>query len=379
LSDLSLILLAAGSSLRFGLDVKKQWLRVGDNPLWLFVAKELESMVDFQKVIITASNKEVALMRHYCDYMVIEGGKERQESLQKALNFIETPYVLVHDAARVCVQKEVIDRLIKEKKRAPSIVPAIKPADTVVYRNETINRDEVLLIQTPQLSHTDTLRQALNTPTLFTDESSAIKALGKEVLYIPGDPKQKKLTFKEDLLLLPCLKPPAKKELVGQGFDVHAFCDNRPLKLCGIEIPFSKGLAGHSDADVAIHALIDALLGAAGFGDIGELFPDSDSSYKNIDSTLLLKDVVTLLKKTGFYTINIDLTLIAQAPKLAPYKDAMRSNLAKILQIPKANCNIKATTTEKLGFIGRKEGIAALATATGITSIKRISKGFGII
>ena len=362
MSDLTLVLLGAGTSSRFGLPVKKQWLWIEDKPLWLFVAQRVAQMADFKDIIITAPKEERAFFQKYCDYTIVAGGKSRQDSINNALKFVDSEFVLISDIARVCIKEEVIERILACKD-GDCVVPYVPAIDTVVYKNETINRSEVKLIQTPQLSRTHLLRKALQGKE-FTDESSAMRAIGAKVLYVEGDLAQKKLTFKEDLQTLPCLKPPLYKQLIGQGFDVHPFCHNRPLFLCGVQIDYHLGLAGHSDADVAIHAIIDALLGAANFGDIGELFPDSAKEYEGIDSKVLLQQCVKLLTSCGFVIDAIDLTLIAQTPKLQEYKSAMQRSIAKILGISLHQVNIKATTTEKLGFIGRKEGIAAQAIAT---------------
>ncbi len=358
-----MVLLGAGSSTRFGLDVKKQWLRVGDEPLWKFVLDRFKKMHHFDRIIIVAPKDEVELFRAYSDQKVIVGGRTRQESILNALKNIETPYVLISDIARACVQPKVIENILVHIGQADCIAPYIPAVDTVVYEDRAIDRSKVKLIQTPQLSKTDILAKAFAMGE-FTDESSAIQSIGGKVLYLPGDVRQRKLTFKEDLKYLECLTPPVSHILVGQGFDVHRFCEGRHLFLCGVSIDYEKGLLGHSDADVAIHALIDALLGAAGFGDIGELFPDTDASYEGIESTKLLQKCRDLLTATGFVIKNVDLTIMAQAPKLLPYKTQMRQNISQILNIPKAKCNIKATTTEKLGFVGRAEGIAAQAVAT---------------
>ncbi len=358
------MLLGAGNSTRFGLPVKKQWMRIGEKPLWLFVLERFASLCDFDKIILTATKDERALMRKYCDAVVIEGGETRQRSIKNALSLVDTEYLLISDIARACIQKDVLSQLLAQKERYDVVVPYITPPDTVVYKNETIDRDEVKLIQTPQLSKTTILRKALQTSKEFTDESSAIKAIGGTVGYVKGDERQRKITYAKDLRYLDCLEPPSSLLRIGQGMDVHAFCPDRPLFLCGIEIDHPYGLAGHSDADVAIHALIDALLGAAGFGDIGELFPDSDQAYKDIASAKLLERVNELVLSCGFEIINIDLTIAAQAPKLLDYKEAMGKNIASILHIEPFRINIKATTTEKLGFVGRKEGIAAICVAT---------------
>jgi len=363
LSDLTLVLLGAGNSSRFGLEVKKQWLWIDEWPLWIFVLQRFETLAPFKHILVVAPEQERSFFQAYTDKKVIPGGRSRQESINKALEHITTPYVLISDIARPCVQPDVVETLLRHKGEADCIAPFIPATDTVVFDDTPLDRSKIKLIQTPQLSRTEILAKAIAGEE-FTDESSAIKASGGSVLYIPGDPKQRKLTYKEDLKFLECLQKPVSSQRVGMGFDVHPFCEGRPLILCGIQIPHSHGLAGHSDADVAIHALIDALLGAAGFGDIGELFPDNDPEYKDIDSTKLLQRCTQLLRQMGFEIYNVDLTILAQKPKLLPYKEKMRSTIASLLSLPKSRCNIKATTTEKLGFVGRQEGIAAQATAT---------------
>lgn len=361
---MSLVLLAAGASSRFGLPVKKQWIRIGDEPLWLFVANRFSKLYPFADIILTADKEELPFFKKYCRYHIVPGGETRQESLKNALDLVNTPYVLVSDIARVCIEDEVLTKIIDQKEHADAVVPYLPATDTVVYRNETIDRDEVKLIQTPQLSKTDLLKNALQTNRIFTDDSSAIKAIGGNVHYIPGSKKLLKLTHKEDLQFLSCLKPPAKGQLVGEGFDVHPFEKKRKLILGGVQIEYECGLAGHSDADVVLHALIDALLGAAGFGDIGEIFPDNDQRYKNIDSKILLKECVKLLQRCGFVIDKVDITILAQKPKIAPYKPKIQETIATLLNLPLYKTNVKATTTEKLGFIGRGEGIAAQAVAT---------------
>ncbi|WP_200763784.1 bifunctional 2-C-methyl-D-erythritol 4-phosphate cytidylyltransferase/2-C-methyl-D-erythritol 2,4-cyclodiphosphate synthase [Nitrosophilus alvini] len=364
MSDLSLVLLGAGSSTRFGSRCKKQWLIIDEKPLWQFVAERFESWYDFDKTVITASAQEIDIMKSRAGFCFVKGGETRQESLKNALEHINTPYVLVSDIARVCIKKEIVENMISQKEEADCIVPYLKVSDTVVYKNETINRDEVKLIQTPQLSKTEILKKALDQKRVFTDDSSAVKSIGGKVKYIPGDKDHIKLTYPHDLKNMPCLNPPANLFFTGTGFDVHPFCKDRALMLGGVEITKEFGLKGHSDADVAIHALIDALMGAAAIGDIGELFPDTKKEYKDIDSKILLQKCVKLIYSIGYEIVNADLTIAAQKPKISPFKTEMQKRLSEVLQIPKSRINIKATTTEKLGFIGREEGIACLATAT---------------
>jgi 2-C-methyl-D-erythritol 4-phosphate cytidylyltransferase/2-C-methyl-D-erythritol 2,4-cyclodiphosphate synthase len=243
-------------------------------------------------------------------------------------------------------------------------VPYLPAADTVVYEENAVNRDKIKLIQTPQLSKTKVLKAALSNSGDFTDESSAISAYGGSVKYILGDIKAEKITFIEaanaPLSLLP---PPSKETFTGIGFDAHAYEYGKAMYLGGVKIDDSYGFKAHSDGDVVIHALIDALLGAAGAGDIGEWFPDSDNNYKNIDSTKLLEKVVLFLTRVGFEIVHCDITIIAQKPKISPFKQAISKRLAAILNISPSHVNIKATTTENMGFVGREEGIAVQAAA----------------
>ncbi len=364
MSDLTLVLLAAGTSSRFKLPVKKQWLRIGHDPLWYFVTKRLVATELFSEIIITSHAEEVAFMKHYTQCKIVAGGASRQESLANALLHVNTPYVMVSDIARACIDIDLLQRIIDKKHEADCIVPFLPVSDTVVFDNQTIDRDAVRRVQTPQLSVTSALKKAFEQESIFTDESSAIVANGGTRFFVEGDDRAHKITYLHDLLHLPCITPPSAQTLVGNGFDVHAFETGKPMVLCGIAIESNLGFQAHSDGDVAIHALIDALLGAAGMGDIGMLFPDSDASYTNIDSTLLLHDVVTKLHNFGFMINNIDLTIAAEYPRLAPYKTLMRQRISDILHVELSRTNIKATTTEKLGFIGRKEGIAVLASAT---------------
>jgi len=363
LSDLTLILLSAGSSSRFGQDVKKHWLRINSKPLWQFVAEKLQTSKYFKEIMVVASPQEIPFMQNYAEFTFVTGGDTRQASLKNALQHVTTPFVLVSDVARACISQELIEKLLVHKEDADVVVPYLGVTDTVVYGDETIDRDKVKRIQTPQLSKTQQLKEALQSDEIFTDESSAIVANGGIRAFVLGDEDAHKITYIHDLTKLPCLKAPSKDILSGNGFDVHAFEENKEMWLGGVKIDVDYGFAAHSDGDVAIHALIDALLGAAGMGDIGMLFPDNDEQYKGIDSKKLLSHVVSKLCNFGFEIINIDLTIAAQKPRLSNYKQSMRKALAAVLNIELQRVNVKATTTEKLGFIGRKEGVAVMANA----------------
>ncbi len=363
MKDITLILLAAGSSTRFGLGVKKQWLYQGDKPLWQKVVKDFMSSFVFADTIIVADPKESEYMKLFGEYIIVEGGNSRQQSLKNALEYVHTEHVIVNDVARSCIDREMVSRVIDNKDKAACIVPALKVSDTLYVGNKPVDREKARLIQTPQLSHTETLRKALESINEFTDESSAIAALGESVLFVDGSEAAHKLTRLSDLSRLPCLIPPSNVTLTGYGIDIHPFEEGKEMKLCGITIDSPFGFKAHSDGDVAIHALIDALMGAAGLGDIGELYPDTDAEYAGADSSMLLQDTVSLLHSVGYEIRNVDITILAQVPKILPYKKEMRSRLSKLLDLPQHKVNIKATTAEKLGFVGRKEGVTVHAVA----------------
>lgn len=365
MSNVTLIILCAGNSSRFSLKAKKQWLRVDNDPVWLYVSKKLTSYYNFANVIVTSHKDEINYMKNFSDDITfIEGGDTRQNSIKNALKEIETDYVMITDVARVDIPIEVIKNLIQLKNEADCIVPVLTVSDTVVYEDETINRDHVKLIQTPQLSKTKILKQALKTNRDFTDDSSAIKSIGGTIKYIEGSQRSKKLTFCHDLDILEKLQSPNKNFFTGTGFDIHPFEDNKDMFLGGIKIDVPYGFKAHSDGDVLIHSVIDALLGACGAGDIGEFFPDTDDKYKGVDSKTLLEHIVKFIYAVGYEIVNIDLTIIAQQPKINPYKNEIKSKIAKLLNLEKRFVNIKATTAEKLGFIGRKEGVAVQSIAT---------------
>jgi 2-C-methyl-D-erythritol 4-phosphate cytidylyltransferase/2-C-methyl-D-erythritol 2,4-cyclodiphosphate synthase len=365
LPDLSLIMLGAGNSTRFNHIVKKQWLRSKDTPLWLNATNNITKNYNFSKVIVTASSDEIGYMKRYDDDIIfVQGGDTRQKSLQNALVHVKTPFVLVSDVARVCVSSDMLKRIINEKENSDIVVPYLSVSDTVVYLGNTIEREHVKLIQTPQLSRTQVLKAALDTQVQYTDDSSAIKANGGIVTFVKGDKKAKKLTFLEDLKELECLKAANPDIFIGNGFDVHEFEDGKAMMLGGVKIQESPGFKAHSDGDVALHALIDSLLGAIGAGDIGELFPDNEEKYKNMDSKKLLEIVYNFVTRVGYKIINCDITIMAQTPKLGKFKQQMTKTIAKILHLKPICISIKATTTEKLGFVGRSEGVAVQATSS---------------
>ncbi len=342
---------------------KKQWLYSGDRPLWLQVADEFRALYDFDEIIIVSSAEETAYMRFFADYTYVTGGESRQESLSNALAGVSTSYVLVSDIARCCLDHAMIGRILGHRGEADSVTPALSVVDTVYMDAQPVDRSKIRRIQTPQLSRTDILKNALSQGMEYTDESSAIAAVGGSVVFVEGSNTAHKLTTVADLATLPCIKQPSSRTLTGFGIDIHPFEEGKQMVLCGVKIDSPFGFKAHSDGDVAIHALIDALLGAAGMGDIGELFPDTDSAYAGADSTVLLEQVVSKINAFGYTIVNVDLSIIAQTPRLLHYKEPMRLAIARLLGIRANFVNIKATTAEKLGFLGRKEGVAVEAVA----------------
>ena len=381
MSDITLVILSAGDSTRFVKDAdntKKQWIWVKnsnnneDLPLWRYVTDSFKEMGIFDKIVITSSLDEISYMNKFIeDERLISGGKTRSHSMLNALEDIDTKYVMITDMARACIPQDVIDRLIQSKNDADCIVPVLIPSDTIVYDESTIDRDSVKIIQTPQLSNTirlkEALKNAIDNDIDFTDDSSAIKANGGNVKYIEGDEKAKKITYLKDMFFLKdlgCFDEPSNITFCGTGIDIHGFEEGKQAILGGVKLKSDYGFKAHSDGDVLIHSLIDAILGAIGGGDIGEFFPDTDDQYKDIDSVILLKHIVDFSSKVGFEIVNIDLTIVCEIPKINPYKDEIASNLSKILGLKKFKINIKATTSEKMGFIGRKEGIMVQSIAT---------------
>ena len=364
MKDITLVVLCAGNSTRFDNLCKKQWIRVDNEPLWLNVTNRLTSFSNFSKTIVVSHKDELSYMKNFSDdFIYVEGGDTRQNSIKNALEFVDTPYVMISDVARACISKNIISDLIQNKSKASCIVPILDVSDTVIFEQNTINREDVKLIQTPQLSNSDILRKAISKDIEFTDESSAIKNIGEDIFYIKGDIASKKLTFFEDISQIPCLKAPAKTQFVGIGYDIHSFEDKKEMFLGGVKLPYNYGFKAHSDGDVLIHSLIDALLGAIGAGDIGEFFPDTSDEFKGIDSKILLQQIISFVNNVGYEIINIDITIIAQKPKINPHKNEIKASLSKLLNLPKQFINIKASTAEQLGAIGRAEGVVVQTIA----------------
>lgn len=326
-------------------------------------------------------------------FMVVEGGADRQESVKKgleALSVAEPEHVLIHDGVRPFVDEALIERVISELDAgSKAVLPALAVADTLKAADETghvaktVPRDGLYGAQTPQgfkfKAILDAHRKAApDTQSVFTDDSAIAEWAAMPVKLVEGDPENVKLTFARDLqladekLTMEKLSDHSIPDVrTGGGYDVHTLVPGSSVILCGVEIPHDHALSGHSDADVALHALTDALLATCAAGDIGDHFPPSDPQWKGAASHIFLEHAADLVAAAGGTITNVDLTLICEAPKIGPHKSTMREKLAQILRIDPGRCSVKATTNEKIGFVGRGEGIAALATATVVYGASR--------
>ena len=306
--------------------------------------------------------------------MIVAGGERRQDSVRNAFNRAarDADVVVIHDAARPLVSHEIIRRTVEAAAATGAAIAAIRANDTVKRADaagriaETLNRDEIYLAQTPQAFLVDVLRDALTISDDATDEAALAEQAGHAVQLVEGDPRNLKITTPEDLafaerLLGAAAAGPSIR--IGNGYDLHRLVDGRPLILGGVKIPFEKGLLGHSDADVVCHAITDAILGAAGAGDIGRHFPDTDPAWKDADSLDLLRRAAAIVAAAGYAVVNVDVVVIAQRPKLAPHVDAIRARVADAIGCEPPQISVKGKTNEGVDSIGAGESIAAHAVA----------------
>lgn len=354
------VVVAAGSSTRYGSDKLEQQLF--GKPVWR-VALEAFSLHHAIDQVILVGNREVSDDRIVC----VAGGETRQDSARNGVRATDEDcdVVLVHDAARPFVTRQLIDRVIEAAKTADAVFPAVAVTDTIrkteAERYVTVDRAALVAVQTPQAGRrADLLRAYDAVSEAQTDDIGALEAIGLTSSCVPGDPQNKKVTHVGDLLI-----PTETRS--GIGYDVHAFSTDpeRPMWLGGIEFPDDKpGLDGHSDADALIHSVVDALLGAAGMGDIGQIYSNSDPRWKNCSSSRFLAETSMRLRDENWHIINIDVSVLAERPRIMRRSDEIREALARAVGISVDRVSVKATTNEKLGAIGRGEGIASFAVAT---------------
>nr|WP_294169243.1 bifunctional 2-C-methyl-D-erythritol 4-phosphate cytidylyltransferase/2-C-methyl-D-erythritol 2,4-cyclodiphosphate synthase [uncultured Sphingomonas sp.] len=368
------LIVAAGKGERLGGDKPKQYRQLGGKPVLRRAVEALigHPRIDAVRVVIGAGQE--ALAAAALDGVkvgeLIPGGAERAESVRAGVGAVGSGIVLVHDAARPFCPPDVIDRLLGALSEHDGAVPVLPVADTLAKGDRVltgpVDRTRLLRIQTPQAFHVEDLSFALDEAgtRTATDESSIMIAAGLKVAAVEGSEMLAKLTTASDWERAEIMWQARMVSRTGTGFDVHAFEGPGPIIMGGVRIDHPQGLAGHSDADVVLHAITDALLGAAALGDIGQHFPPSDPQWKGAASDLFLAHAAKLIRDGGGIIDHVDCTVICEAPKVGPHRAAMQARVAEILGLRPSQVSIKATTTERLGFTGRNEGIAAQAVAS---------------
>ncbi|MCL1890046.1 MAG: 2-C-methyl-D-erythritol 4-phosphate cytidylyltransferase [Desulfovibrionaceae bacterium] len=392
------ILLAAGEGKRLKQnpsDRAKQFLTFKGAPLFWHSALTLASTpglaglilvfqaewMDYAAALVFDLTKDAPLG---VPYKIVAGGAERQDSVWNALNALpaECEAVLVHDAARPFASAAMASRILEALEAGhQGVIPGLGITDTIKKTNadnlvqDTLSRESLRLIQTPQGFDRRILCQAYaqgrKDGLQVTDDAAMLEYSAFPVLILPGENSNRKITHTEDLALLRRLEKeetPAMLPRTGLGYDVHRYGGNRPLKLGGVRITSTDlAVQAHSDGDVLLHALMDALLGCVGAGDIGGLFPDTDPRYDNMNSAILLAEVLELVQSKNFLPTHVDMTVVAQEPKIAPFRAAIIKNVAHLLHLNENLVNLKATTEEGLGFTGAKQGIKSMVIVSGLS------------
>lgn len=375
----SAVVVAAGSGRRAG--GAKQWRLLGGVPV---VRRSVEALLEAgaEPVVVCipadAHDEADRALSGLTGWTAVTGGADRAASVRAGLAALDDQpaghRVLVHDAARPLLDRRIVAALLAALEEADAAAPVLPVADSLRRDSqgrigETVSRDGLLRIQTPQAARLGTLTAALDAwpdPTPPTDETEALRRAGLTVAQVPGDARLMKLTHPEDFAMAEALLASSERRVtrVGHGYDVHRWGPGGAVWLCGVEIPHDRTLIGHSDADAGLHALTDAILGALAEGDIGDHFPPSDPRWKGAASDAFLAHARDLATARGGRIVHVDVTLICERPKVKPHRQAMRDRIAAILALPLHAVSVKATTTEGLGFTGRDEGLAAMATAT---------------
>lgn len=370
LPSFAAVVVAAGQGLRAGQPVPKQFATWRGQPVLRHSVEALLKAGAHPLIVVIPENGDSATqkaLKGVEGWISVAGGTTRQQSVAKGLEaVVSAEHVLIHDAARPDIPVEVIERLLGTLADHPGAIPALPVVDSLALAEGKLMagsapRDAMRRVQTPQAFRYDAIlaaHRAWQGEPIAGDDAQVLQAAGGTVALVEGDERLAKLTFAEDFVTgLPPLR-------IGSGFDVHRLVAGEELWLGGIRIDHDKGLSGHSDADVVLHALVDALLGAVGEGDIGSHFPPSDPQWKGASSDKFLLHAADLVAKAGYRIGNVDLTIICEAPRIGPHRQPMRERIAELLGVDSSAISVKATTTERLGFTGRGEGIAAQAVAT---------------
>ena len=376
---------AAGLGTRFGSAENKIWAHIGGRPVIAWTLHALCSHPSVDRVVLVGNQRDLDRLRREFGHLpkmhaIVEGGETRAASVRNGIAALpnDCEIILVHDAARPAASLELITRVLEAASQRGAAVPGLPVSDTLKRARqdgvimETVSRSGLWAVQTPQGARLAWLTRAFAmlgaAADEYTDEAGVLESAGYAVHVIPGEPDNIKITEPADLerasrILLGEGGKEVPMHRVGFGYDVHPFTRGRDLWLGGVQIPYAMGLAGHSDADVVLHALCDALLGAAGAGDIGMLFPDTDEANRDRASSEFLAEAKSRLDALGWRVENADITLLAEAPRIASYRSQMAEHIAGLLGIGADRVNIKATTSEGMGFVGRKEGMACWAVA----------------
>ena len=364
------IIVAAGRGTRAGGDLPKQWQMLNGQPV---LAHTLAAFAGLPRVLVIHPDDRARAEAIAGDAQIVEGGATRDASVMNALLALEgrgVAHVLIHDGARPLVSAAVIDRVRAALDASPAAAPALAVTDALWTGTQglvsgTRDRTGLYRAQTPQGFHYEAILAAHRAhPGGAADDVEVARAAGLAVTIVEGDENNLKLTFPGDFDRAAAIMKGRGMDLrLGNGFDVHAFCEGDHVWLCGVKVPHGKGLLGHSDADVGMHALTDAIYGALAMGDIGRHFPPSDPQWKGAESHIFLRHAANLAREHGYAIANCDVTLICERPKIGPHAEAMRAALADIMGVEVGRVSVKATTSEQLGFTGREEGIAAIATA----------------
>ncbi len=377
------IIVAAGRGTRAGGKVAKQYQMISGTPIIRRTIAKFCNHDGISEVVVVIhpddeGHFKTALGEHVRIVHCTHGGKTRADSVENGLKLLgaDISHVLIHDAARPLIDNGTIDRVLAALETHDGAAPAL-PVSDALWRGDgekvtsSTSRDGLYRAQTPQGFHLDAIRKAhAASDGSAADDVEVALAYGLNVAIVEGDENNIKITRPEDFSRAEMiLRQEAGLDIrCGNGFDVHSFVEGDHVMLCGVKIPFDKGLNGHSDSDVGMHALTDAIYGAIGLGDIGAHFPPSDDQWKGADSRIFLQHAIEQASSNGFILSNCDVTLICERPKIGPHVDAMRAALAEALCVEKQRVSVKATTSEKLGFTGRGEGIASIATATLVKS-----------
>ena len=375
-----LILLAAGNSDRFKSNLAKPYHKIGDKTLLEIILEKTASFKQIKKILIVYNKKHLLLLKKLKlkNIKFIEGGETRQSSTFNALKYLikkkEVSKVLIHDAARPNFSKKLIKKILINSKKFKTVIPTLKIQDAIKQKYENkINeyfvgksREDLFLTQTPQCFDLNEIfnLHKFNQKKYHDDDFSLMVNLNK-VKFIDGEKNNFKVTDKADFNNLKNIY--LNKMNYGLGFDVHRLVPKKILYLGGLKIKSKYGTQGHSDGDPVLHAIIDSILGACRFGDIGEKFSDKKKKYKNIRSNILLREIIKQIKSKGYYVNNIDMNIIIQSPKIKKYKNKMIENISKLCDVSKNQINIKGKTTEKLGVIGKEKAVACEVITSVIT------------